>query len=154
MNLAAWGGENWFSAVQTAGIVGGLCFTGLALRREARSRRSTNLLQLTAQHRALWTEVLGRPTLQRVLSTDVDLNQAPVTLEEQLFVRFLLLHLASAYQAIKADVLDEPEGLSADIRTFLVLPIPQAVWQLVKPFQDEAFVRFVESHFSHKSSSG
>lgn len=37
------------------------------------------------------------------------------------------------------------EGMQKDIKAFFSLPIPKAVWEQVKPFQDEDFVEFVEN---------
>ena len=36
-------------------------------------------------------------------------------------------------------------GLKDDIREFMSLPIPKAVWAKMKDFQDKEFVVFVES---------
>ena len=37
------------------------------------------------------------------------------------------------------------EGLRSDICSFFSLPIPQAVWEKTKLFQNDDFVEFVES---------
>ncbi len=75
-----------------------------------------------------------------------NLSCKPVTVEESLFVGFLILHLNSAYQAIRNGVMDAPEGLANDIRTFFALPIPRTVWEKKRCYLDAKFVSFVESH--------
>jgi hypothetical protein len=145
MTWLDWVGDNWFNGLQSLAILSGFVFTCVTLRRDDRSRRGSTLLHLTAHHRDLWAKVLDHPNLRRILQADADLEREPVTYQEALFVRFLILHLNSAFQAMQKGVLDPPEGLREDIRTFLALPIPQAVWEKLKVFQDAAFVRFVEA---------
>ena len=146
MTWVEWLADNWFTGLQSLGIVTGFIFTCITLRRDARSRRVSNLFQLTGYHRELWQHVFTQPSLRRVSSHDVDLAQAPVTDDEALFVGFLILHLNSAHHAIRCGMLDMPEGLGADIRHFFSQPIPRAVWQKLRHLQDADFVAFVESH--------
>jgi hypothetical protein len=44
-----------------------------------------------------------------------------------------------------AGIFTKIQGLQNDVRDFLTLPIPKAVWEKIKPFQDGDFVTFVES---------
>jgi len=136
---------NWFDLLQTLGIVGGLFITTWALHLDTKAKRATNLLELTKQHRELWMTLFTNPELSRVLRDDIDLNLKPPTDEETRFVTMLILHLNGAYQAIKADVLKKPEGLTADIRGFFALPIPQVIWERAKHFYDTDFIVFVET---------
>lgn len=145
MGAMSWLAAHWLDLIQTTGIVGGLFFTGWAGRRDAQAKRAENLFRLTEQHRELWKELFASDDLARVLDPRADLGKRPVTKEEVTFVTLLLLHLNAAYSAIRAGVLREPEGLTPDIRAFFLLPIPGAVWELVKHLHDAAFVAFVES---------
>jgi len=146
MNWLHWVGENWFTGLQTIAIVSGFIFTCITLRRDTHSRRISSLFQITANHRDVWEKALNQPKLQRVLSSSADLSRKPVTVDETIFVGFLILHLNSAYQAIRSGLLDAPEGIAIDIRTFFALPVPRAVWLQKRHFQDVGFIAFVESH--------
>ena len=140
----SWLASHWLDLIQSAGIVGGLFFNGWALHREGQTQRAANLLKLTEQHRDLWKELFTRPRLSRVLKADADPVADPLSDEETLFVTLLILHLNTAHSAIRAGVLDEPEGLTPDIRGFFSLPIPRAAWEKMRHLHDAAFVDFVE----------
>jgi hypothetical protein len=94
--------------------------------------------------------MIDQPELWRIMSADVDLERNPVTDNETLFVSFLVLHLNSAYQAIKQGVMEMPEGLGSDISAFFVHPIPRAVWGKLRSLQNRDFVAFVEEHFDNE----
>ena len=140
--------DNWFTLLQSAGIIGGLLFTGFSLRRESRAKQIANLITITRQHRDIWTELYRRPDLSRVLDPDVDLWKDAVTLEEELFVGLLIHHLNSVYHAMQAGMFMTPEGLRRDIQGFFSVPIPSAVWERFRRFQDKTFVRFIEECLS------
>jgi hypothetical protein len=148
MSWLQWIGENWFTGLQTIAIVSGFTFTCITLRRDSYSRRISSLFQITANHRDVWEKALNQPKLQRVLSASADIARQPVTVGESIFVGFLILHLNSAHQAIRGGLLDSPEGLTADIRTFFALPVPRAVWEAKRQFQDAEFVAFVEAQIT------
>lgn len=152
MTWLQWLGENWVDVLQSFAILSGFWFTCVTLRRDENSRRAANNFRLIAHHSELWSIVFTIPELHRVQSSSIDLAKEPVTDGEVLFVRLLILHLSSAYQAITKKVLDRPEGLGADIRTYFALPIPRFVWENEKGIQDVAFVRFVESHMASNQS--
>lgn len=143
----AWAAQNWFTLLQTLGILSGFTFTCVTLRRDEKSRRFANLMQLTAHHRNIWEHAFDRPKLRRVLSPNPDIVNQPVTEDETLFVRLLILHLNTAYHAIKSGLMAEPEGLGADIRSFFVHPLARHIWDENRGLQDRAFVDFVESRF-------
>jgi hypothetical protein len=139
-----WISGHWFDLLQSVGIIGSLLFSGIVLRIDARERRIHNLFVLTKQHREIWSELFTRPELTRVLAPAVDLSVDPVTREEEILVRFLVLHLKNAFRAIEAKFCARPDGLAEDIRMFFSLPIPQSVWKSTRKFQDQDFVKFVE----------
>jgi hypothetical protein len=147
MGFLQWAGTNWFELLQTVGIITGSVFTAVSLRMDARSRRVSNLIAATQQHREIWRELYDRPHLARVLEPAPDLDASPVTKEEELFVLFLILHLNGAYRAMKENLFTEPEELDRDIHSFFTLPIPRSVWRKFKNRQDRSFVNFVERQF-------
>jgi len=105
------------------------------------------LIQLTQSHREIWETLLSRPDLFRVLKPDADIKVRPVTDSEKLVVVLVVLHLHAAFEASKNGVVVPLEGMARDIKTVFSLPIPRAVWEDVRPFQNAKFVAFVESHF-------
>ena len=75
----------------------------------------------------------------------MDLKKQPVSDEESLFVKTLILHLDTVRRTMAAGIFAEIQGLQNDIRDFFTLPIPKAVWEKIKRFQDGDFIAFVES---------
>jgi hypothetical protein len=144
MGFLHWVGENWFTLLETASIVTGLFFTAFSLRIDTKVRHVGNLLTITQQHREIWSEFYEKPELARVLDSGANLESS-ISNEEELFLKFLILHLNSAFRAMKSGMFLSPEGLRADIRQFFALPIPKRVWEKLKPLQDRDFVRFVQS---------
>ncbi len=102
------------------------------------------MLAVSEQSTSIWTKLSERPQLSRILKKDADLSKQPVSDEEWAFVKTLLLHLDTVHRAMEAGLFIKIKGLQSDIRFFLSLPIPKAVWEKIKPFQDGDFVAFVE----------
>ena len=119
--------QHWFTLLQSIGIIAGLLFNALALRADTKSRRATNLITVTAHHREIWSRFAGDPELSRVLELNADLEATPLTQAEELFTRDLILHLNSAYHAMRDGLLMELEGLPRDVRWFCSLPIPSSL---------------------------
>ncbi len=145
MGFIPWISDNWFTLLQSAGIIGSLLFTGITLWIDSKSRRVTNLITLTNQHRDIWSEFNRRPELARVLKSEVSLLEKPVTDKEEVFVTMIILHLSGMYQAMADRHVRAPERIEDDIRSFFSLPVPSAVWQKVRPFQDQAFAEYLEN---------
>ena len=146
MGIAIWLRENWFTLLQTLSITGGLLFSGISLRTDAKVRRVSNLFEITKQHREIWSALYSRPELKRVLRTSTEI-EVQITEEEELFVNFLILHLATSYRAARVRLFELPTQLRADIKDFFSLPIPRAIWERAKAFQDSDYIAFVESRF-------
>ena len=144
MGILHWVSDNWFTLLQSVGIIGGLLFTGVSLRLDAKTRRIGNLIRVTDAHRQIWSELYRRPELARVSDATVDLVRKPITPTEELFIGLLILHLNSSYHAMKDGVFIAPAGLRKDIQRFFARPMAKIVWEKMKPFQDNDFVRFVE----------
>ncbi len=143
--------DNWSEFLQNLGIIGGLFLTAFALFIDTKVRKVANRFEATKQHREIWTLLYSRPDLQRVLDEHAEIATRPITNEEKLFVNLLLLHLESNYLAAKAGMFMLPEELQADIRAFFACPIPRAVWETLKPFQDAQFTRFVDERRGSKT---
>jgi hypothetical protein len=139
-----WISEHGFDLLGSFGLIASLAFTTLSFRKDESSRRIGNLLELTAAHRDIWSQLFVRPELARILEPDVDLVMRPVTNEEALFMTLLLLHLNATWQALDEGVFRTRQAVARDIRWFFSLPIPKSVWEKSKAFQDPAFAQFVE----------
>ena len=61
-----------------------------------------------------------------------------------MFVHTLILHLRAAFKARDLGMQFDDDAVAADIRQFFNRPIPSAVWERSKVFQDRKFVEFVE----------
>lgn len=145
MGMWRWVAENWFTLLQTAGIVGSLLFTAFTIRADSKARRIDNLISITGSHREIWRELYVRPELARVLDASADLIGRPISADERIFVLLVILHLCAAYRAIEAGVLKSPEGMQQDVRSFFSLPIPAEIWKRNRDLQDHDFVEFVET---------
>jgi len=113
------------------------------LREEKNSRRISNLITLTEQHRGIWRDSLRREFL-RVNDAKADLHVHGVTDAEENFVNSVVNHLAACFQAIRAKEVAPFGDVEADAGRFFSLPIPAAVWRKIKFAQDGDFVAFVE----------
>lgn len=145
MGFTGWAVQNWFDLFQSAGILAGLLFTGNSLRSETKTRRVTNLLAITANHRKVWTEIYRRPELKRVLDEQVDVHQNEMTREEEIFVNLVIFHLNAVFYARKSGLVFKLEGLRRDVWWFFSLPIPRMIWEKTKVLQNDDFVAFVEA---------
>ena len=153
MGVLHWGIEHWSELLQNISIVAGLLFTAFSLRSETKARRTDNLMTITKHHREIWSELYQRPGLARVIEPQVNLEHAPLTREERLFLRFLILHINSVHRARKYGVLPELEGFERDVGALLSLPLPKQVWEEMKSLQNESFVRFVEACLAGESKN-
>lgn len=136
--------EHGFTLLNAVGVVGGLLFTGISLRSETKTRRVANLLTLTQNHRALWSEYFRNPQLARVLDTKADTAKQPVNRDEEIFVNLVIQHLSSVFHALRDELVVKPEGLRRDVWWFFSLPIPLVVWERAKVLQNDVFIAFVE----------
>ena len=139
-----WIAENWVTALNAVGVVGGLFFTAASFRSEAKTRRVANLLTITKNHRDIWADFYRNRKLARVLDVSADVAKQPVTRQEEIFVNLVILHLSSVFHALKDELVVNQEGLRRDVWSFFSLPIPQTIWEHVRVLQNDAFVAFVE----------
>jgi hypothetical protein len=144
MEIANWLFADWSELIQDIGIVAGFVFTALTVHREGKARKVTNLILLAERYHALWKQTYDNPELSRVLVENPGLEANPITFAEDRFVRSIVVHLYTVYQSKKSKMMVTVEGMAKDVKAILSLPIPYAIWQRVKPFQDRDFVEFVE----------
>lgn len=140
-----WLSNNAFNLVSAVGVVASLCFTAFSLRSETKTRRISNLLAVTANHREVWKIFLINKELARIRDAAADPVAKPITDLERVFVNLVIQHLNSVYQAMNDQLFVKLEGLRRDVAQFFSLPIPRDVWERVKATQNEDFVAFVES---------
>ena len=152
MQTWGWIVQNVFAVLGAVGIIGGLLFDAFAvraetktLRAEIKTRQIANLLTVTASHREIWTEAQRNKKLARINDANVDTVKEPVTDVEMTFVAVVIQHMNSVYYVMNDQSVIHFEGFREDIAEFLALPIPQAVWEKAKRFQNADFVAFIES---------
>ncbi len=138
-------GTSWLDLLNAVGVVASLLFTAFSIREETKTRRISNLLTLTSNHREVWSLLYREPGLDRVLRPNVDLRKEPVTLHEELLVNFVFRQLDATYRAMQDGLFVRPEGMRRDVAWFFALPIPSAVWEKFRPWQDAEFVAYVEA---------
>ena len=142
----AWWAEHWHSLLESIGIIGGLLFTGVTVRRDLHARRITEHLALANQHRRLWSNLHRRRELSRMLEPDRDLAIDPVSREERLFLELAFVHFQNGWLICREDgALTPLEVLSVDAGHFFTLPVPAAVWAEVRRSHPSEFVSFVDS---------
>ncbi len=142
--VASWLSIHWFNLLQTIGIVGGLIYNGYSLRLNARVRRVETLFKVTEQQRSIWLKLVDPAHLKRLLHEHVNLDEHPLTNDEELFVNLLLLHFEAVLEATRSRVFKKPAGMDVDVRAFLSLPIPNAAWNKLKEYRDARTIRYVE----------
>lgn len=151
MEFLGWVSDNWFN-ILTILFGSGVWFAALSIYKDAKIRKEevkaqkvANLLSITASHREVWGIFLDRKELERVRDTAVNPLQEPITHAERVFVNLVIQHLNCVYYAKNDQLVVEHKGLRRDIAQFFSLPIPRAVWDKIKHFQNEDFATFVDS---------
>jgi hypothetical protein len=145
MEVGEWISQNWFDLLNAVLGFGGLWFAAFSIYQDAKARRISNLLAMTANHRELWKECFHNPELARVIDPAADVAKEPVKSAEEIFMSMAISHTSSTYEALKDELVTKQEGLRQDVRSFFSLPVPKAVWQRTKLLQNHDFVTFIES---------
>ncbi len=135
---------HWFDILQTGSILAGFFTAAYTMRTNTRERKIGNLFALTTAHREIWSRLYEQKELCRLLLPLVNLRSEPVTLEEELFVHTLILHVRTAFKAREYGMQFDDDAVAADIGQMFNRPIPHTVWERSKVFQDHDFVEFVE----------
>jgi hypothetical protein len=138
---------SWFNAIQTAGILGGLCFTALHFRQDIKTRQVSNLMAMSERHERLWLKAHEKPELSRILAEEVDFSKPP-TIYEREFLNLIIIHFQNGWRVAKTTDVEELKSLATDAGNFFSLPLPHAVWEKTKKYRNRRFVRFVERAMS------
>lgn len=138
-------GDNWFALAQSLGIIGGLAYNAVALRKDVQARRTADQILLTEQHRELWSEVHRRPELMRLLDPDADPDFQPLTPVEEHYLRLVFVHFHTGWLIAQSGQSLIPVGvLATDAGHFFKLPAPAALWAEVRKMHQPEFVTFVD----------
>jgi len=147
----SWIKGEWFSVVQTVGIIGGLLFTGITCQQQAKAQKeqakaqdTQNLIAFADRHRSLWSEVYQKPELQRIFRCSVDLVATPPTVAEEEYLNVVFAHYETGWQIAENSYPRYLEPLILDVAKFFSFPIPSAVWQKTERSRDQQFVEFVK----------
>jgi hypothetical protein len=140
----SWVENNWFSVIQTVGIMASLWMTAGASNREAKAREVETLLTLADQHRGLWSTLRQHPELERVLKVDADTLVLPPAVAEEEFINSVMLHFQTTWRIANAGGVITLKELATDVRGFFSLPLPHAVWEKTKKSRNQGFVKFVD----------
>lgn len=144
VDFAGWLKTEWFSLIQTVGVIGGLIFTGATVRRDARAREAENLLAFAERHRSLWSEIAGRPELHRIIEKNADLSINPITAAEYVALNVVIVHYELGWRMARSADRADLKPLSKDVQNFFALPLPRNVWNATKDCHSQRFVEFVE----------
>lgn len=142
--------ENWFTLLQSVGIVGSLLLGVVSSRDNTRAKLAETFLTISSEHQKIWRDYYQNPDLRRVRESLVDLDVSPITLQERRFVQSVLVHVNAVFHARRLGSVIEPEGARADIRSFFSLPIPHAVYTDQKHLLDRAFVAYIEESLASR----
>jgi hypothetical protein len=144
MEVSHWLTEHGFDLIQAVCVVGSLLFAAYTFKKTEKALRISNLLTIQQEYCGIWQALYDRPELARVLENAVDLDTHPVTIREWVFVKMLILHLDNVRRAIDIGTFVNLPGLKKDVQEFFALPIPKAVWQKLRPFQENALAALIE----------
>jgi hypothetical protein len=124
------------------------------IHEDREERRVSNLFELTKSHREIWSLLIERPELARILDRHANVQEQPITETEKRFVLFLILHLAASFEAQKQGMFVEADGLRRDVHQFFSRPIPRAVWMEFRSFQNSDFAAFVDDVIGDPARKG
>ena len=145
IGVSAWLEGNWFTLVQSIGIIASILLTTATMRRDRRSRRIGDYLALTTEHRELWGTLHKREDLARVVSSEADLLAEPLSIAEEEFLLLVIVHFHTGWLLATQGSLVDLGVLARDAGTFFRLPLPGLVWRRTRTIRDPAFVSFIET---------
>jgi hypothetical protein len=140
---------------QTVGIIFSIWIGIYNIGRAIRLEKLRSLSDITKANRDLLTfYISNQEKLSRVFSNDLKsgLDIDPVSLEEKFYVNLLILHFNVIFNSIENSISPEIENLEIDIGGFLTLPLPNAVWNKSRIYQNKKFAAFVDSCIKHQSN--
>src|SRR5438270_2325293 len=112
--MGEWLTTHWFDCIETIGVISGFAFTAYTIGKDERSRQITNLILINARYSDIWKTFYDHPELTRILKKKLDLGKIPVTDQERLFVKMLILHLDTVRRSMKAGMFVRIQGLEND----------------------------------------
>lgn len=153
MEPANWFTGHWADLFQTIGIIASFLVAAYTAWKDEKARRVSNSIAINGQYGEIWNEMFRYPKLARAFDRNADLEDEPVSIEEETLVKRLIAHLSTVYGAMKHGEFVTLDGLQKDIQGFFALPIPKAVWEKFKSLQDRKFAVFVDNSLRPDSSN-
>lgn len=135
---------NWFDVFQSIAIVTTLVIAIASFRSETKSRHISNQIDLMNSHRDIWKQIIEKTNLDRIRLSSVDLEEEPITQQERQFVKLIIQHVNTSFQANTASQVNPIEGLEEDLIQFFSNPIPKIVWKEVRRLQNSEFRELVD----------
>lgn len=125
--------------------MGSLWAAERALRLDAKTRQITLLFEIIAHHRAIWSQLYERPELARIRENEVDLEQYPITPQEELFVTQVIFQIGAIQTAVRMGVAIPFDKQDEDVRSFFSRPIPREVWRERRKLQNGVVREYIDS---------
>lgn len=142
---------DWFTLVQTTGIIASFLFTAYELRRTRVSTITANEIRLIELHRDLWRMTIDEPSLMRPFAHDLKPEELTLSMSENRFVNLLFLHISGAFRLSEAGEVRRTGDFRGDLKQLLSRPAIRTFWEENQRFHDERFVAFVNSCVSSSS---
>lgn len=140
---------------QTSGIVFSIWIGIYNIRRAVRLEKLRSLSDMTKSNRDILTfYISNQEKLSRVFANTliIDLDIEPVSIQEKIYINILILHFNVIFNSLENNVSSEIEKLEIDIGGFLILPLPNAVWNQAKIYQNGNFVKFVDNCIKNQNT--
>lgn len=154
MDFPQWLDNHGFDLLEAVGIIASLILSAASFQRSHQSRRISNLISLSQAHREIWKEFVAYGSqLARIREHKVDLTKEPVTNAEETFIVAVVQHLGVVFRSTKIDLTVKPEQLERDVVQFFQYPVPKAVWNKLRTYQDGDLVKFVDNVLSKNSQN-
>lgn len=61
----------------------------------------------------------------------------------------IILHLSAAYRATHTGQTLGLDGMEKDVKQFFNLPIPRAIWEDMRHYQDKDFSDWIDGHITN-----
>jgi len=100
------------------------------------------LFQLNNSHRDIWSGIV-KSNLTRINDPNADSIQ--ITVEEERYIIFLLLHIHTLFEASEKNLYDFNSSSRLDVGTFFNHPLPSSVWNRKKQFYSTPFSNFIDN---------
>jgi hypothetical protein len=137
--------SDWFTLVQTVGIIASLLFTAYELRRNRASCIAANEIKLIELHRDLWRMTIDQPSLMRPFGHDLKPDELKLSIAESRFVNLLFLHISGAFRLTEAGEVRRTGDFRGDLKELLARPAIRNFWEANQRYHDARFVAFVNS---------